>query len=1531
MSMVKAQEFVPKIFKTKSYQPRQNAICKTLLCFLISGKTKMKIRIIMDSAGELNVIKKNVADAIGLNGDSCLLHMITTGGDVKLVKNQREVSFQLKSLNGNYISKQMFACTAPSICDPVPPMRIDPKNYNHLKNIEFTEPLPQCDHIGKNNIQYQLLIGEPNYSDLCDETQFPFLIKTDNPDPDAVEPSCFRTYLGWSLCGGYKSDDENPLPNVRMVKAKIFQTKIFKNPEQEFAFNALVKKYDADFDEDDHDHKSLRCIQMLWNLETIGVEPADSVLKYTKDEQEAVDLMKQITKFEPEKRRWVTGLLWRNPKKKVRNTNEARAQAVAKSLERKYQKADAILAKYPSNSVSEGFMAQINKALLEFLSHKFMTLASAEEKAMKKHYYYMQFHAVVDETRNTKVRVVLNAASQSEDDKSSLNGNLYPGPVLLPSLLKTLIAFRKSAIGFTCDLSKCYLRTHMRKQDQQYLRLKWRWGNLDEDFETYVFRRLPFGISSAPFQSAFIIRENAILFEDTFPTASKIIQTSTYVDDLVSSCEDEDQCVQTIQDIVQIFGRGGYEVHKFCSNSQTVMDSLPEALKCDLEQKPVQKILGCSWNTKKDSIIFPLIVEEKKSVKSKKGTKLVEDHVMTRRKALSIASSLFDPQGLLSPLTLLGRNIIQDSWRLGPKLGWDDPLPPMLAQQTMDFKKSLKSLAGFELPRCLVQPGFIPNFIAAFSDGSDRGYATVVYLVSDHPAGERDARLVFGKARAAPVKVAPWSTPKCELMGALLSVRACLWIKETLGISNVHYFSDSQITLHRINKNPAIYTVWCANRLIEIRKHSKPEDWHFVTGEENTAADLASRGCDIETLLKCEEYWHGPKFLREKTPWRELGAYTNELRKLDQEELPPSRNFDKFSKNCVLNGAAQHSEKVLACLKVSLAVKDYEKTHHGENELFNRIFHCYESWRKSVRLVCRIFRFINIVTKGKFQWKWEKSEPDTHCACKKPVKFLSRSKEFIHVNGLPVQWLLDECKKCKMKRRPRNHFVAYQEFRNGELYFFKMTQRKYFFEDLKVLNKAGKTFEDLPQNSAIKSLSPFVDATADVIRMTSRIRQDSLICASVDPVILPKDSEVMRKWVRFIHVTHNHAPTETLISKCRFFCWIIQSRRTIKRVLSSMACICRRVTHARPLNQRICPLPNERLGQQFVPWRYQSCDYLGPLMTGPPAAADQPAPPFTPHYVLLFTCLQTRAIHLVLNHEMTTESFIQSLRAHTARNGVPEYLLSDHQKNLHAADKVLKQLLKTLNWNNIKEQSDFEWKFSTELSPWKNSCSETMVKLVKQSLRVMLRACKADLYEVTTLLAECECLVNERSLSYITDDDASEFGPEFGPLTPNLLSKGRPAGLLPDLPRGEKIEYVSLNKKLLHRKRLLNAFEKRWRSAYLSKLSLAGRWREKAKIEIRRGLIVILKDDTMKMARAQWKLGIITEVIPSNDGKIRTVMVRVYNKNTNKCATLRRSVQKLSVTEASMIENEHFLEDPWNEIQSNYKPATSDNSPEPVE
>ena len=50
-----------------------------------------------------------------------------------------------------------------------------------------------------------------------------------------------------------------------------------------------------------------------------------------------------------------------------------------------------------------------------------------------------------------------------------------------------------------------------------------------------------------------------------------------------------------------------------------------------------------------------------------------------------------------------------------------------------------------------------------------------------------------------------------------------------------------------------------------------------------------------------------------------------------------------------------------------------------------------------------------------------------------------------------------------MSRRPSYHFIAFEEFRRAELFFFRMTQCKYFYEDLKILKKPNKTFEDLPQ------------------------------------------------------------------------------------------------------------------------------------------------------------------------------------------------------------------------------------------------------------------------------------------------------------------------------------------------------------------------------------------------------------------------------------------------------------------------------------
>ena len=54
----------------------------------------------------------------------------------------------------------------------------------------------------------------------------------------------------------------------------------------------------------------------------------------------------------------------------------------------------------------------------------------------------------------------------------------------------------------------------------------------------------------------------------------------------------------------------------------------------------------------------------------------------TKRKVLSLISSLFDPLGWLSPLIIRGRIFLQALWK--SKVGWDQELPEQLISEISD-------------------------------------------------------------------------------------------------------------------------------------------------------------------------------------------------------------------------------------------------------------------------------------------------------------------------------------------------------------------------------------------------------------------------------------------------------------------------------------------------------------------------------------------------------------------------------------------------------------------------------------------------------------------------------------------------------------------------------------------------------------------------------------------------------------------------------------------------------------------------------
>ncbi|XP_071811289.1 uncharacterized protein [Apostichopus japonicus] len=121
----------------------------------------------------------------------------------------------------------------------------------------------------------------------------------------------------------------------------------------------------------------------------------------------------------------------------------------------------------------------------------------------------------------------------------------------------------------------------------------------------------------------------------------------------------------------------------------------------------------------------------------------------------------------------------------------------------------------------------------------------------------------MGKSRVVPLK--PITMPRLELTAALLSVKISSHLVRELEFEDIseYFWTDSQVVLGYIQNDARRFKVFVANRVQQIRDHSSPEQWRYVSTTDNPA-DAASRGLTA-VQLTCESNWFtGPSFLWEK-------------------------------------------------------------------------------------------------------------------------------------------------------------------------------------------------------------------------------------------------------------------------------------------------------------------------------------------------------------------------------------------------------------------------------------------------------------------------------------------------------------------------------------------------------------------------------------------------------------------------------------------------------------------------------------------
>ena len=88
--------------------------------------------------------------------------------------------------------------------------------------------------------------------------------------------------------------------------------------------------------------------------------------------------------------------------------------------------------------------------------------------------------------------------------------------------------------------------------------------------------------------------------------------------------------------------------------------------------------------------------------------------------------------------------------------------------------------------------------------------------------------------------------------------------------------------------------------------------------------------------------------------------------------------------------------------------------------------------------------------------------------------------------------------------------------------------------------------------------------------------------------------------------------------------------------------------------------------------------------------------------------------------DMSPDSFILALRRFVSRRGNPITVWSDNSSNFVAAERELREVLKTLDqtkiYNDLNNQS-IQWKYIPSARPWMGGAWEPLVKTTKTSLR----------------------------------------------------------------------------------------------------------------------------------------------------------------------------------------------------------------------
>ena len=627
---------------------------------------------------------------------------------------------------------------------------------------------------------------------------------------------------------------------------------------------------------------------------------------------------------------------------------------------------------------------------------------------------------------------------------------------------------------------------------------------------------------------------------------------------------------------------------------------------------------------------------------------------------------------------------------------WDDPnLPTEIKKRWERWVKYLNCMEEISLPRCHL--GLHKAKFVELHCYADASKVGygIVYYLRIHDGEKYELSFVLGKARVLPAICT--TTPRAELHAALELVEFSRTIvrEHKLQFQRIIFWTDSQTVLGYLKNSSKRLPIFEANRVKKILNSSIPSQWKWVDTSQNPA-DRFNRGVSPARASVAASWLSGPTYLlKEEEKW-------------PAPDRPDKRH--NFTNDNLLIEDTAHA---------IVASEAFDE--RGNNVLLQ----CDKNDPPIMSQLLLYFSTLTRLLKAIAWWR--------------RMLLLWRQKRDIAEVVVPVG------------------AISVTEYAQSLLIAIRLTQIQAFPDVLEALSRgdcheidAGKYGVKAKRAlTPVRKYCPFLHD--EVMRIGGRLQKSEFSFDVKHPIVLPRRHHVTGLIVMDAHLKCGHFASNFVLNELLSKYHIVGGKATVKHYIKRLCIECRN-RNAHLTTQQMAPLPTGRVTVRRFPFEHCGVDYLCGLKV-------KQGRNELKRYGCVFTCLATRATHLEVANDLSTESFLMAFRRFLALTGcVTKVLYCDNGSNFRGAAIELKRGLERLNKQHISGElalQGVKFRFNPPLASHQGGVFESVIKLVRKTMTTIMDDKKLRTLTdegLQTLFREIQLVLNRRPLTRISTD-----------------------------------------------------------------------------------------------------------------------------------------------------------------------------------